>query len=163
MGVNVLSALGLSLSGDHSRTTIHCAVMRFDARNGVLGSQQVVLDTDPTRLDGSGSVNLKDETVNIVLQGKPKHFQLVHLRAPITVSGRLAAPLLGVNTKQAITQGVIAAGLALIAPPAAILAFIDPDLAKDVNCADILADARNLGAPVKASAVHKVQAAPPSK
>src|SRR5262249_33873705 len=82
-GVNVLSALGLSLSGDQSATNLNCAVMHFDAKGGVLGSQQIVLDTEPTRIDGHGAVDLKDETLNLTLQGKPKHFQLLHLNAPI--------------------------------------------------------------------------------
>ena len=51
-----LSALGLSLAGDQSNTNLRCAVMHFKARDGVLSSQQIVLDTDPTRLDGHGSV-----------------------------------------------------------------------------------------------------------
>ena len=163
MGVNVLSALGLSLAGDQSNTNLRCAVMNFEARDGVLSSQQIVLDTDPTRLDGHGSVNLKDETVNLTLQGKPKHFQFLHLNAPITLSGKLAAPALGVDSRPAITQGAIGAGLALLSPFAAILAFVDPGLAKDANCAGILANARDQGAPVRASAVDKARSAPPSK
>jgi uncharacterized protein involved in outer membrane biogenesis len=163
LGVNVLSALGLSLSGDQSSTNLRCAVMHFEARDGVLSSQQIVLDTDPTRMDGQGTVNLKDETVNMTLQGKPKHFQFLHLNAPIIMSGKLAAPTLGIDPKPAITQGAIGAGLGLLMPFAAVLAFIDPGLTKDANCAGILADARSQGAPVKASAVTKAQTAPPSK
>jgi len=66
----------------------------------------------------------------------------------------------GVESKPAIAQGVIGAGLGLLAPLASILAFIDPGLAKDANCAGLLADAKNQGAPVKPSAVNK---APPAK
>jgi hypothetical protein len=101
--------------------------------------------------------------MNLTLQGKPKHFQFLHLNAPITLSGKLAAPVLGVDSKPVLTQGAIGAGLALLSPFAAILAFVDPGLAKDANCAGILADARAQGAPVKASAVNKAQSAPPSK
>jgi hypothetical protein len=135
-------------------------VMHFEARGGVLASRQIVLDTDPTRIDGHGTVNLKDETIDATLQGKPKHFQFLHLNAPITVSGKLDSPGVGVESKPAITQGVIGAGLGLLSPLASILAFIDPGLAKDANCAGLLADAKNQGAPVKPSAVNK---APPAK
>ncbi|MEO7054584.1 MAG: AsmA family protein [Rhizomicrobium sp.] len=162
-GVNVLSALGLSLAGDQSSTNLHCAVMHFGARDGVLTSQQILLDTDPTRIDGRGTVNLRDETVNLTLQGKPKHFQLLHLNAPITLSGKLSSPTTGVDSKALITQGAIGAGLALLSPFASILAFIDPGLAKDANCAGLLADAKSQGAPVKASAVTKARAAQPAR
>jgi uncharacterized protein involved in outer membrane biogenesis len=162
-GVNVLSALGLSLAGDQSGTALHCAVMHFGARNGVLASQQILFDTDPTRIDGHGTVNLKDETMNVTLQGKPKHFQFLHLNAPITMSGKLASPGLGVDSKAAIAQGAIGAGLGLLSPFAAILAFIDPGLAKDANCAGLLEGAKGQGAPVKDSAVNKARAAQPAR
>lgn len=162
-GVNVLSALGLTLAGDQSGTALHCAVMNFGARDGMLGSQQIVLDTDPTRIDGHGTINLKDETVNITLQGKPKHFQFLHLNAPITMSGKLESPGLGVDSKPAIAQGAFGAGLGLLSPFAAILAFIDPGLAKDANCAGLLADAKGQGAPVKDTAVNKARAAQPAR
>lgn len=162
-GVNVLSALGLSLAGDQSGTALHCAVMHFGAKDGVLASRQILLDTDPTRIDGHGTVNLKDETMNITLQGKPKHFQFLHLNAPIAMSGKLASPSLGVDSKPILAQGAIGAGLGLLTPFAAILAFIDPGLAKDANCAGLLADAKGQGAPVKDSAVNKAQAARPAR
>ena len=151
-GVNVLSALGLSLAGDQSATNLRCAVMHFDAKDGVLGSQQIVLDTDPTRIDGHGTINLKDETMDLALQGSPKHFQLLHLNAPITLSGKLQSPAIGVDTKPALTQGAIGAGLGLLSPFAAIFAFVDPGLAKDANCAGLLAGAKSQGAPVKTPA-----------
>jgi hypothetical protein len=127
--------------------------MAFDAKEGVLGSQQIVLDTDPTRIDGHGTVDLKDETMNLTLQGKPKHFQLLHLNAPITLSGKLQSPSIGVDTKPALTQGAIGTGLGLLSPFAAIFAFVDPGLAKDANCAGLLADAKSQGVktPVKSA------------
>jgi uncharacterized protein involved in outer membrane biogenesis len=153
MGVNVLSALGLSLSGDQSQTNLRCAVMSFNTQNGVMNAQQILLDTEPTRLDGHGEINLKDETLDMTLQGKPKHFQLLHLNAPIKLSGSLSAPQIGVDKSQALVQGALGAGLGALSPFAAILAFVDPGLAKNADCSAILADAKSQGAPVKASAV----------
>src|SRR5262249_6912243 len=89
-GVDVLSALSLNLAGDSSDTQLRCAVASFGAKDGLLTAQQFVLDTEPVRIDGSGTINLRDETMDLKLQGKPKHFQLVRLRAPITVKGSLA-------------------------------------------------------------------------
>jgi uncharacterized protein involved in outer membrane biogenesis len=158
LGVNVLTALGLTLSGDNSNTQLRCAVAHFSAQDGLLTSRQFVIDTDPTRVDAGGTINLKDETLNLRLQGKPKDFQLVRVRAPITVKGSLAHPALGVDTGPLVTQGGIGAALGLINPLASILAFIDPGLAKDANCAGLLTQAKAQGAPVKASAVAKAPA-----
>jgi len=153
-GVDVLTALSLNLSGDNSNTNLRCAVAGFDAKQGVLNSRQVVIDTEPVLVEGSGSINLRDETLDIRLQGKPKHFQLVRLRAPITVKGPWQHPALGVQAGSAVAQGGIGMALGLINPFAAILAFIDPGLAKDANCGPLLSDAKAKGAPVKQSAVR---------
>ncbi len=157
-GVDVLTALSLNLSGDNSNTNLRCAVASFDAKQGVLTSRQILIDTDPVRVEGSGSINMRDETLDMRLQGKPKHFQFVRLRAPITVSGPWQHPALGVKAGSAVAQGGIGAALGLINPFAAILAFIDPGLAKDANCAALLQDARNKGAPVTTAEVRR---APP--
>jgi hypothetical protein len=114
-------------------------------------SRQLLIDTDPVRVDGGGTINLGDETVDMQLQGKPKSFQLMRLRAPITIKGSLAHPALGVKAGGIVAQGGIAAALGFINPLASILVFIDPGLAKDANCQPLLADAKAKGAPVKAA------------
>jgi AsmA family protein len=158
MGVDVLTALSLNLAGDNSTTSLRCAVANFGTKNGVLTAQQFVIDTDPVRVDGSGTINLRDETLDLRLQGKPKQFQLVRLRAPIAVTGNLAHPVLGLKAGPALAQGGIALALGIINPLAAILAFIDPGLAKDANCGPLLAAAKAQGAPVKAAAVANAPA-----
>ncbi|HEX4634571.1 MAG TPA: AsmA family protein [Rhizomicrobium sp.] len=157
-GVDVLTALSLNLSGDSSDTNLRCAVASFNAGQGVLTSQQMIIDTEPVRVEGSGSINLRDETLNMQLQGKPKHFQLLRLRAPITVSGPWRHPALGVKAGAAVAQGGIGAALGLLNPFAAIFAFIDPGLAKDANCGPLLSQAKAKGAPVKQSAVRNAPA-----
>jgi len=147
MGINVLNALSLSLAGDNSDTGVRCAVVHFGAQDGVLTSQQFVFDTDPVLVQGTGSVDLGQETVNLRLQGAPKHFQFFRLRAPISVTGSLQHPAIGVSTGQVLAQGAIGAGLAAASPFAAILAFIDPGLAKNADCTGLIATAKAQGAP----------------
>jgi uncharacterized protein involved in outer membrane biogenesis len=158
MGVDVLNALSLNLSGDTGNTQLRCAVVQFGAKHGVLTAQGFVLDTDPVRVDGSGSINLRDETLDLKLQGKPKSFQFVRLRAPITVKGAMAHPALGVEAGAIAAQGGIAVALAFVNPLASVLAFIDPGLAKDAHCGALLADAKAKGNPVKESAVRAAPA-----
>jgi uncharacterized protein involved in outer membrane biogenesis len=159
-GVDVLTALSLNLSGDNSSTNLRCAVANFDARQGVLNSRQFVIDTDPVRVEGGGGINLRDETLDMQLQGKPKSFQFVRLRAPITIKGPWQHPALGVKAGSAVAQGGIGVALGLLNPFAAILAFIDPGLAKDANCGPLLSGAKARGAPVRQSAVRN---APPPR
>jgi uncharacterized protein involved in outer membrane biogenesis len=161
LGVNLLDAIGLSLSGDRSNTSLRCAVANFDAKNGILTAQQFVLDTDPVRIDGKGHVDLHDESLDLTLQGHPKSFQIFRMKVPVEISGRLASPAITIDPKPALVQGGIGAALGLAVPFAAILAFIDPGLAKDANCGALLSEAQGKGAPVKSQAVKN--AAPQRK
>lgn len=161
LGVNVIDALGLTLSGDRSNTGLRCAVADFSAHDGVMTARQFVIDTEPTRVDVTGAINLRDETLDLRMQGKPKSFQLVRVRAPITVQGSLAHPALGIDAGPVVAQGGIGAALGLLNPLASILAFIDPGLAHDANCAGLLTAAKAKGAPVKQSALNRAAAAKP--
>ena len=157
-GVNALTALSLNLSGDNSNVPLRCAVASFTARNGLLTSQRFLIDTDPVRIEGGGFINMRQETLNLRVQGKPKNFQLVRLRAPITVQGRWEAPVIGVDAGEIIAQGGIAAALGFLSPLAAIFAFIDPGLSEDANCRPLLAEAQAKGAPVKNAAIRNAPA-----
>jgi uncharacterized protein involved in outer membrane biogenesis len=120
----------------------------FRVRNGVMQARDMVFDSDVVKATGSGSVNLKDETLSMELNGAPKKFTLIRLRAPITVTGSLRSPSVGVKAGGAIAQAGAAIALgALLTPFAAILPFIDPGLAKDANCAAADATAQRHGAP----------------
>jgi hypothetical protein len=83
------------------------------------------------------------------------------VRVPVGIGGKLAAPAIAIDPKPALVQGGIGAGLAVLNPFAAILAFLDPGLAKDADCGALLGAAQASGAPVKSQAVK--QAAPPRK
>jgi uncharacterized protein involved in outer membrane biogenesis len=146
LGVNVISALGLTLSGDESNTQVRCAVAHFDAKNGVMTSRRFIFDTEPVLVEGSGHIDLHRETMGIRVQGKPKHFQLLRVRAPVTVSGRWDAPAVGIDAGPVIGQGGVAAALGFLTPLAAILAFVDPGLAEDANCSPLVRQAKAEGA-----------------
>jgi uncharacterized protein involved in outer membrane biogenesis len=149
LGIDVLKALSLSLSGDNSDTGVRCAVVHLNAKDGVFTSQQFVFDTDPVLVIGSGSVDMGQETLDLSLQGKPKSFQIFRLRAPIDVKGKIEHPSVGVDTGAVALQGAIGLGLGAINPLAAILAFVDPGLTKDANCSGLISTAKAQGAPVK--------------
>ena len=153
-GVDVIKGLGLLFAKDQSTTPVRCAVASFDVKGGVASADHIVIDTGPVRIDGSGVINLDQETLGFKLQGHPKKFQLVRLVAPITISGPILHPKPNVEKGPAIGQGV--AGLALgavLSPLAAILPFVDAGLAKDANCAGLVTETKQQGAPVKSSQV----------
>ena len=106
------------------------------------------------RIDGKGHIDLHDESLNLTIQGHPKNFQIFRVKVPIGVQGKLASPGITIDPKPALVQGGIGLGLGALNPFAAILAFIDPGLAKDANCGALLSEAQSKGAPVKSQAVR---------
>ncbi|HEX4198600.1 MAG TPA: AsmA family protein [Caulobacteraceae bacterium] len=153
MGVDVIKGLGLYLSNSQAQTGVRCAVADFQASGGVLNARTLVLDTDPVLATGKGSVDLRTETIKVALQGHPKKFQLIRLNAPITIGGKLRSPKIGVDAGKAAPQIVASVALgAFLSPIAALLPFVDPGLAKNADCAGLVAQAGAKGAPVKAAA-----------
>ena len=148
LGVNVVKGLGLLLSGDQSQTPIRCAVGHFRAKDGVLRSNQIVFDTEPVLGQGEGRIDLGREQLSLRIDGEAKEPRLIRLLAPVTVSGPLLKPRVGVEAGGAIAQGGLAAALGAVAAPlAALLPFVDPGLAEDAACGSLIAEARRQGAP----------------
>lgn len=152
LGVNVVKGLGLLMQKDQDKVPVRCGVAHFQATDGVLRANRIVFDTEPVLVTGSGTVNLDTERMAFRLQGKPKEFRLIRLMLPVTAEGPIRAPKLGVEPGKAIAQGGVAVAIgSLLSPLAAILPFVDPGLAKDANCAGLLAGASAEGAPVKSA------------
>lgn len=142
LGINVGAGLMQLLSGDHSPTPIRCAVADFRVAGGTATARTLVVDTGVVLVNGSGTVNLGAERMNLRLDGETKEPRLLRVWAPITVNGPIRRPGLGVDGGEVAAQVGLAAALgALISPLAAILPFVDPGLAEDANCGALIASA----------------------
>jgi uncharacterized protein involved in outer membrane biogenesis len=145
-GTNVVKGLGLLNKMD--MTPVRCAVASFDTRAGVMRADNIVVDTGPVLIKGHGTINLDTERMDIHLRGHDKKFRLVRVLLPINAKGPISAPNLSVEPGSALAQGGSALALgALLSPLAAILPFVDAGLAKNADCAGLLAQAQQQGAP----------------
>jgi uncharacterized protein involved in outer membrane biogenesis len=147
-GINVLNGLGLLLTGDKSDTNLRCAVGDFSANNGVLTARHLVLDTDPVLVTGRGTVAMDGHSMNLTIQGEPKEFRLLHVHAPITITGPVDNPKIGMDAGKILPQGALAAALAFVSPLVALLPFVDPGLAKNADCGAVIAEGNQNGAPI---------------
>jgi uncharacterized protein involved in outer membrane biogenesis len=138
-GINVTRALGLLLGDKDKKTEVRCSVMDFQADRGTLAAKTFFVDTTDVLIKGRGDIDLQDEKLNLLLEGDPKHIRFTRVRAPITVGGTLAHPSIGVDVKRLAGQGTVAAALGtLLTPLAAVIAFVDPGLAKNKDCSSAL-------------------------
>ena len=147
LGVNASAGLIKLLSEDPKTTPLRCAVADFQVRSGVARSNRILIDTGVVLVEGSGSINLEKETMNLRFEGDSKKPRLLRLFMPITVSGPLTKPGVGVEAGGAVAQGGLALALGALNPFAAILPFVDPGLANDANCNALVREGRKRGAP----------------
>lgn len=138
-GINVTRGLGLLIGKNEQKTAIRCSVMDFQAQQGLLVEKTFFIDTTDVLINGSGDINLQDEKLALELKGDPKHIRFSRIRSPITIGGTLAHPAVGVDVKKLAAQAGVATALGtLLTPVAAIIAFVDPGLAKNKDCAAAL-------------------------
>jgi len=135
-----LRALGLMLAKDKQETGIRCIVAGFQAHDGTLSAQSLVVDTDPVLITGEGRLHLDSESLDFALRGHPKSLRVFRLRTPVLVRGTLVHPAIALQARNAAAQTAAAVALgAVLTPLAGMLAFVDPGLAKDADCASLQA------------------------
>lgn len=136
--LDLSGALGVLLKSE-KQTPIHCAVVNLEAHEGVLTLKSLVIDTERSLITGGGEVHMDTEALDLTLQGRPKKPQLA-LHAPLAVRGTLSHPQFGLGAGGTATQTVAATALGvLLTPIAAVLAFVNPGLQRDADCAALLA------------------------
>jgi uncharacterized protein involved in outer membrane biogenesis len=141
-GINVAHSLGLLLTQDQQQTELRCGVADFQAQQGQLSAKTVVMDTTNMLISGHGNVDLQNERLDLALQGDPKKIRLFRLRSPIKVTGTLSEPKVGINPEKTLLQVGAGTVLAtLLTPVAAVIAFVDPGLAKNADCSALTAQA----------------------
>ena len=147
LGIDATKGLFLLLAKDPHQTDVRCAVADFTVSNGVMQARQIVFDTGVVVVNGKGSVNLNDESMRFVLDGKAKKFRLIRLKAPILVGGHLSHPTVGVSTGPIIAQGGFAAVLNSVSPILAAVPFLNLNGAPDANCPALISEAQAQGSP----------------
>jgi AsmA family protein len=137
-GINVARGIGLLMKGDDEKVAIRCGIAQFDIRDGKMLAQNIVFDTQDVRITGRGEVRLGPEELDLEIKGEPKKLRFARLRTPVEIGGHIRKPAVGVDAGETAKQGAVAVALGALTPVAAVLAFIDPGLAKDENCAALL-------------------------
>ena len=118
-GIDV-RGLGLLLTENKKEVPVRCGVASFEAHDGTLTAQNLILDTEPVLIAGEGSVHLDTETLDLVLRGYPKSVRFLQLRSPILIRGTLAHPSVGIEAHDSK------------------LVLVDRGKGKDADCGSLL-------------------------
>jgi uncharacterized protein involved in outer membrane biogenesis len=137
-GLDLAQALGVAVVGDDA-LALHCA--RFDLllRQGVVQPQLAVIDNRDSTVQLQGRVDLSDETLDLHSTVKPKDVSPLSLRAPLRISGTLAAPEVSVDVAPLAAKALASAALGMLATPvAALLPWLDlGSTADEAPCAAV--------------------------
>lgn len=87
---------------DGNEAIIDCAMIRYDIKQGLVNTELFFLDGPELKARGTGTVNLKNETINAIFNLEKKRF-LFNSETPILIKGTISSPdVTPVPHKQAI-------------------------------------------------------------
>jgi len=133
VGLDIAQGLGILLTKDNA-LPMNCAVMDLSAKNGVATSKMALVDTPVTLILVDGNVNIGKESLDLRMAAKPKNVSPFTVRSPIHVKGTFKKPDISIEKTPIVARVLGGIALAFIAPPAAILPFLDAGSGKESPC-----------------------------
>lgn len=138
-GLNVANVVYEKLFGNHD-VKINCAAADFVVTDGVLDSRVFALDTDDAVINMDGTVDMKNENLDLHIHPHTKGFRIISLRSPLYVKGTFKKPSVGVSATALAVRGGLAIGLGLVNPFAALIPLLQPSNNKPLPCQEMLQD-----------------------
>lgn len=124
-GIDLAQGLGVWVRGDDS-LPLSCAVAAVRFQRGVATLREARFDTRDSTIAVGGTVDLRDERLDLRAVVRPHDFTPLALRAPLHIAGRLGDPDVTVDKGKLLGRAAAAAALALVHPAAALAALVDP-------------------------------------
>lgn len=93
-----------------------------------------VVDTEQTRIEGTGTFDLNHETFDATIAPKPKHAGILSLRTPVRLNGTFRHPEYQLDKTGLALRAGGALALAAVAPIAAVLPPIETGPGADIDC-----------------------------
>jgi uncharacterized protein involved in outer membrane biogenesis len=138
---DVLETLGIALSGDQP-VRFNCIVGNFKVDRGMVHAETLVFDNPDTVIWGEGGANLRQENLDLTIQGRPKELSVFATHLPVHIQGKFANPEISVDATETAARGAAAVLGGLVNPLIAILPFIEPGSGEDAPCAQLVQDAQ---------------------
>ena len=140
------------LTHDDKPVDIRCAIGDFTAKDGMLTTNAFVFDTQVVNVEGTGSVNLKSESMDLTLNPHPKDRSVASLNSPLYIKGTFGEPKVAPDWKKMGARGVGAVAMGLLSPFLAVLPLMQEGKDKDSPCQALIAEATKSAKESKADA-----------
>jgi uncharacterized protein involved in outer membrane biogenesis len=119
-----------SLLGDVQSVPIDCAYLDVSSKDGIAEIETAVVDTPDTIFLADGTLNFRQETLDLVLEPHPKDFSLFSLRTSLHAEGPMTSPNVAPG-EELMARALATAALAAAAPVAALIPLIEPGTGED--------------------------------
>ncbi|MCE8021551.1 AsmA family protein [Halomonas sp. MCCC 1A11036] len=123
--LNVANALVAALTGE-DQVQLECTYVRFAIDRGLADLTRFFMATEIAHFEGAGAVDLETERMDLAFQGHNIDPTLFTGNSPVELQGSLRDPEVNVITEELIARGALSLLGAIVAPPLAILPWVDP-------------------------------------
>lgn len=124
LGLHVGEALITALT-DSEEVPLRCAYVRLEADSGLIGLQQFLISTEETNFTAEGMIDLNTEQLEVALESHADSISVFSVDSPIELHGQLNDINVRVLSSGVIARGAASVVGALIAPPLAVLPWIE--------------------------------------
>lgn len=144
LGLDAGEALVASLA-EADQVPIRCAYLRFKGVQGQARLEQLFIDTDDSNFTGGGFIDLRTERINLEMESHSKDMSFFSGNSPVQLTGTLGQPVVSVTSPELLARGVVSAIGLIVAPPLAILPWLNPGLGEGVGagCNQVLEEYRS--------------------
>ncbi|WP_208670728.1 MULTISPECIES: AsmA family protein [Halomonadaceae] len=122
--LNVGNALVEALAGS-GQVELQCSYLKLVADDGLVRLDEFFMATEGAHLVAAGAINLDTEAMDMAFEGHNKDFTIFTANSPVELEGPLEDLNVNVVTPEFLARGLASMLGALVAPPAAILPWID--------------------------------------
>jgi len=113
---------------ESDQVDMNCTYVRFDSDQGVAKLEQLLISTRDSNITGGGTIQLDSEKLDLTFKAHAKDFSLLSGNSPVQLTGTLTNPQVSVVTDELMARALASLAGALIAPPLAILPWIEAGL-----------------------------------
>ena len=119
-GLNVANVIFVKLFGDE-QVMLECLVADFSVKDGLMQTRAFVLETEDAVVTMEGTINLKNEVLDLSIHPENKTLRVFTLRSPLYAKGTFRNPDVGVQVAPVAARAGAAAVLGVVAAPLAAL------------------------------------------
>ncbi len=127
LGLDVGEAVVAALA-DADQVPMNCTYLRFDSTDGTAKLEQFFISTTDSNITGGGTIELESEQLDLAFEAHAKDISLLSGNSPVQLKGTLSDPQVSIVTGELAARAVASVVGALVAPPLAILPWLEAGL-----------------------------------